>query len=371
MDELARSHLAPLPSKPNALQVSEKGGSEGGRRRKGRGETATGLRSVALHPAGGLGRAAPGRVRTARRDRTGPCAEFGAGALGPLATSGQARGPRTEAHAAGRGAEPAVSGVKRGRTGGARETRRGGTQGAARRAGRGPGGAEGGAAGARGPPERDAAPGAARARGSAPSPKPPTPRATAGPSGGAWGRAGSAAEPPICPAPRRRHVRRPGRCPALAGCIPGRPCASPRPCAAPPSSLDTPASRPPKRPKVGTRNVACGRAAAAVTTSQRHLFGGDAGATWLLPDLGEPPTRRTARVATPRSGFPGAGGNGPCTLVRADEARYHPRRAGADPGVASQGARPRAPRIAHRGSLARVGGCWAVRAGDAPGNALG
>lgn len=56
--------------------------------------------------------------------------------------------PRTEAHAAGRGAEPAVSGVKRSRTGGARETRRGGTQGAARRAGRGPGGAEGGAAGA-------------------------------------------------------------------------------------------------------------------------------------------------------------------------------------------------------------------------------
>lgn len=161
MDELARSHLAPLPSKPNARQVSEKGGSEGGRRRKERGETAAGLRSVALHPAGGLGRAAPGRVRTARRDRTGPCAEFGAGALGPLATSGQARGPRTEAHAAGRGAEPAVSGVKRSRTGGARETRRGGTQGAARRAGRGPGGAEGGAGGAGGAGQVPAAAGSA------------------------------------------------------------------------------------------------------------------------------------------------------------------------------------------------------------------
>lgn len=37
MDELARSHLAPLPSKPNARQVSEKGGREAEKRARGDG----------------------------------------------------------------------------------------------------------------------------------------------------------------------------------------------------------------------------------------------------------------------------------------------------------------------------------------------
>lgn len=129
---------APLPSKPNTLEprnprfghilqhmeVSERefgkeegregereGGREKGReekesrevgrrRRKRWGEGTGGIRGVTAPPAWPQ-QQHQGGCRTARPEGTGPCAEFAACGLRPLATSGRARGARMGVHAAG------------------------------------------------------------------------------------------------------------------------------------------------------------------------------------------------------------------------------------------------------------------------------